>query len=87
MKVTIHNQPADTSNLPYAEQMVQLLAAGSSQQIERTSGQRIALYGYPEIADIFVQFDSRVAHHYLRPSGYEPDVCFFFYSKNLLNSG
>ena len=58
MKVTIHNQPADTSNLPYAEQMVQLLAAGSSQQIARTSGQRIALYGDPEIADIFVQFDA-----------------------------
>ena len=58
MKVTIHNQPADTSNLPYAEQMVQLLAAGPSQHIERTSGQRIALYGDPEIADIFVQFDA-----------------------------
>ena len=58
MKVTIHNQPADTSNLPYAKQMVQLLAAGSSQHIERTSGQRIALYGDPEIADIFVQFDA-----------------------------
>ena len=58
MKVTIHNQPADTSKLPYAEQMVQLLAAGPSQHIERKSGQRIALYGDPEIADIFVQFDA-----------------------------
>ncbi len=54
MKVTIHNQPADTSKLPYAEQMVQLLAAGPSQHVELTSGQRIALYGDPEIADIFV---------------------------------
>ena len=58
MKVTIHNQPADTSNLPYAEQMVQLLAAGSSEHIERTSGQPIALYGDPQTADIFVQFDA-----------------------------
>ena len=57
MKVTIHNQPADTSKLPYAEQMVQLLAAGPSQHAELASGQRIALYGDPEIADIFVQFD------------------------------